>query len=276
MTKREKAIKEVSKHLKDVGNGFKSGFIPNDLLWVFTFNNTNRGVDDTKVAKIQKTFDVTTFNVNPISVTKDMFEVADGQNRLIAAMNAGVGAYVQVVPFTIEEIMIILNTTQKNWAVSDFFKSNASKGIESYQEGLELMAEYDIDLSTLMAFLPVGNTAVKNGDDFDMPEDIEKNLMYVSKIKDAEKSILGNYRRLSRWAGAMNIIYNRIEEIRDVEPDGYIMKEWVRRGGFDKIVQDLPKVIKKSTSGDQVMNLAGILSKAFDYRSKNVRLVFMN
>ncbi len=278
MTRKE-AMKEIELRVTDIGNGYKAGFIPKEYLWVFSLGESNRDIDKTKSLKIKKTFEVTGTNINPISISSDG-KVADGQNRLDAILkmeSIEMGAHIQFVPFTIEEIMIILNTTQKNWSINDFFKSNASKGINSYEKGLELMAIHDVDLSTLMAFIPIGNTMVKEGKNFVMPTDIEDSLSYVIKIKEAEVGILGNHRRVSRWAAAMNIISNRVEEIRDIDPEGYMVKEWEKRGGFDKISKDLPKIIKASTSGDQVMTLAGILSKALDYGAKRkLKLVFIN
>ena len=269
-------VKEVKKDLVDAGRGFKVGFIKHADLSILISDETNRETNTTKVNKLAGTYATTGQNISPITLTKD-FVTIDGQNRRDACIKAGTDAYVQVVPFTAEELIVMLNTTQKNWSMLNFFESNAKKNIEAYVEGTELLAEFGVDLSTLMVFLPVGNTGVKEGKQFDMPEDIRQKLSNVVQIKEAELKVLGNHRRISRWASAMSLIQNTVDSrIEESGENSKIAKEWEKKG-FDKIIRDLPKVIMTSTAGDQALTLAGLLSKAFDYGSrKKLRLVQTN
>lgn len=265
----EKRRVELKKTLVTISKGRVNKFVGySDDYELFEFLDSNRDTDKKKIDKLAGTFEDTDGNISPVVVNKN-FVILDGQNRFEASKKAKLEVFFIIhddPSLEATDVVKVMNTTQKNWNIHNFFEHYSKEGVKGYVEGIKLIAKHEIDLSALERFLPVGNSMIKDGIPFDMPEDIEEKIEIAIKIKEAEKKVLTNSRRLYKWASAMKMLDNVVStRIEQSGKNSLIEKEWKKRG-YDCIVKNLPHVIRISTSGDGTEELAALLSKAFDYR----------
>ncbi len=238
-------------------------------LSVFEENGTNRTVDTSRADKIGVTFEQTTMNINPVTGDKN-FKIVDGHHRTYIARQLGLPLYFQVYTGTLtgEELMKLLNINMKNWSLEDFFLHNSKDRIPGYLEALKIQRRHDIDLSSLERFLPVTTSQIKKSTPFDVPDDIEYKITTAISIKEAERKVLTNSRRLYKWASAMILFENKIKSRIECYGSVKLATAW-KEDGFEKIIKDLPKILIKTTANDGTEELAHLLSLAFDYRRKN-------
>ncbi len=236
---------------------------------IFSENGTNRPVDTERAIKVGLTFEETMMNVSPVIVTKD-FVIIDGHHRFYGSKNADTPVLFQIYTGELDasELMKIMNTNMKNWTIDNFFEHNAKDDVAGYPEALRLKRKYEIDLSSLERFLPITTLQIKKKVPFKLPDDIEYRVNTAIAIKEAEKKVLTNSRRLYKWASAMVLFENKIESRIECYGSVKLKNAWAK-DGFEKIIKDLPKILIKSTVNDGTEELAGILSLAFDYRRKN-------
>jgi hypothetical protein len=236
---------------------------------VFEDFGSNRPIDADRADKFGETFEETKMNINPITVTKD-FVIEDGHHRVLASKKAGTPVHFQIYTGDIDaaELMKIMNINMRNWTLDNFFEHNAKEGVAGYGEALKLKVKYDIDLSSLERFLPVTVSQIKAKVPFELSDDVEYKVKTAIAIKEAEKKVLSNSRRLYKWASAMMLLENKARKRIECYGSKKLEEAW-DEDGFEKVVRDLPKVLVKSTANDGTEELAGLLSKAFDYRRKN-------
>lgn len=110
---------------------------------MFKFMDANRDVIRSHVDKLKEAFNAigNLTQVQPILVN-ERYEIIDGQNRFVAAMELGEPIY-----YTIYEGLGIrdartMNILHRGWAVMDFARSYAETGNENYQIYLNLREAY--------------------------------------------------------------------------------------------------------------------------------------
>lgn len=237
---------------------------------VFVIFDSNRDIDTSRAEKISASIRKTGQNMMPILVDKN-FNVIDGQHRLAALMALELPVFfiMYLGDMGKSDLMVEVNKNMKNLTLDDYFKHNAAEGIDGYTEALDVKNKYKIDISSLERFLPVTTSQIKDKVPFSMPEDIDFHVSTAISIKEAERKVLSNSRRLYKWASAMMFFENRINErIKESKGFGMLADAW-KKDGYTKVIKYLPKVIKDETSGDGTKTLASLLSKAFDYNRKH-------
>lgn len=271
--KRRELVKKITNRCVEV-KGLKgkilAGVIYPGEYEALKFFKSNRPINEDRAMRIGATYEKTGQNISPVVLNKD-FDTTDGQHRAWACIELGLPIYINIVEndMTRSDLMIVLNNEMQNLTLDNYFRHCVEEGIPGYKEASIIKAKYGIDVSSLERFLPVTKSQIEQKKPFECPEDLEYHVNTVIKIKEAERKVLSNSRRLSKWASAMVLLENRIKSrIKQSGKNSPFEKAW-KKDGYDRIIENLPSVIKTETSNDGTKELAALLSKAFDYRRKN-------
>ena len=129
---------------------------------MFKFKSGNRNLDRNHINKLKKSITQYGFlQSKPIIVNEDC-EIIDGQHRFIALKEMGMEIPYVVEP-DIDDMLITLNVTQKNWTIKDYIKHYAKNGKESYKRLLRLSNEMKLDPTSILS---MGyRNSYTNGDD---------------------------------------------------------------------------------------------------------------
>lgn len=126
----------------------------------FKILESNRAVDTNHIRRLGKSMreNPHLFATRPILVNEHMF-VIDGQHRLAAAKENRLPVYYMIGDGITVDDTRALNTTQSNWKMTDFAKSYASTGNESYKAFLSAVAKYPSLPLTVIRHYMGGSTA---------------------------------------------------------------------------------------------------------------------
>ena len=113
-----------------------------DDLTQFSLLEGNRPTNKLHVDRIRKSIQKNGMLIAPI-ITDELRRVIDGQHRLLAAIEEGVGIYyIIAVGYGVEEVHI-LNQNQKNWKAEDFLNCYADMGYKHYVSLREFWQAHD-------------------------------------------------------------------------------------------------------------------------------------
>ena len=125
---------------------------------MFKSIDSNRGVIDKHVDQLVASIQENGSLMLPI-IVNEKGEVIDGQHRLHAYSRLELPVpYIVADGYGIDQVKV-LNINQKNWSLTDYIKSWATRGNEEYVKLLKFMDDYKLGTDVSIAIL-LGNTSV--------------------------------------------------------------------------------------------------------------------
>jgi hypothetical protein len=133
---------------------------------IFKRHPCNREIKVEHVQKIAESISKKSFlSSNPIFVDTDM-QVIDGQHRLKAAELLALPIYYIVNAEIVEEDIILLNSSRRNWNSENYADFYSAKGNRHYQNLKDYSKLYQVPLPTLFIFTLGGADNSKNYENF--------------------------------------------------------------------------------------------------------------
>ncbi len=130
---------------------------------IFRKKEPNREIDRPNLKRLINSIKAQNLlEYRPIIVDKS-FYVIDGQHRLEAAKSLNVPIFYQINKEATDEDIILLNTTQKKWELSDYVNFYASKGYENYINFVSLAREKDLSIAELIRVTSTQTWTIKCG-----------------------------------------------------------------------------------------------------------------
>lgn len=139
---------------------------------VYHTNNTdkfskqigNRAIDQAHLARLKESIKTKNLlSTQPIVVNEQM-EVIDGQHRLQAAIDLGLGIhYINVTNVDMEDVQLI-NSHMKNWGNTDFMEAYISAGNVNYKLYKEYKEKYKTHHTVLLAIFTGTSNNRSTGD----------------------------------------------------------------------------------------------------------------
>jgi hypothetical protein len=182
----------------------------------------------------------------PIMVNESM-EVIDGQHRLEVARKSKLPIYYTIVPSAGLDEVIELNTTLRNWRLSDFVDSMIVKGNKTMAYLREFCDEYNLSLSSGI-ILHVGGVAGQHLNSVALLQRLSFNESQREKaLKGAD--LLFDIRQLSNRKGALPraVVYT-CRRVVEEEKDIAVSKAIKARGKLVAIIADQEKMYEILTS----------------------------
>ena len=143
----------------------------------------------------------------PILCTEDGV-IIDGQHRFEAAKQLGIEVEYEIVGEDIINKMIILNSTQTNWALTDYIVSYSNQNIDCYRKLLKFQEKYKLGMSNSISLFIQGTKSVSSdiraGKIFAMnpyAEPIAEFLLNCHMIP---------YSKEHKFVNAINSVYRRL------------------------------------------------------------------
>jgi hypothetical protein len=130
-----------------------SKILMSDDYALFTMSDKNRPVTHWQVKKIKDSIGkIGYINEAPILVDENLV-IIDWQHRFSACKELGLPIYYQIVKGNMEQIMIELNASQKNWTLPNYINHYAKQWKEWFVYFLEFQKKYDLPITSAMALL---------------------------------------------------------------------------------------------------------------------------
>lgn len=120
---------------------------------IFVFIDANRAIDQKHVAKLVESIRrKNLLKLRPV-ITTSKYEVIDGQNRIAACKELGIG----VPTFASDDLdyndVVALNNSQKPWSFRNFFNFHLVNKVVGFQLVLDLSKKYGVHLNSVLAAL---------------------------------------------------------------------------------------------------------------------------
>lgn len=167
---------------------------------MFKKNDANRPIDRSNLKRLINS--IKTQNMleyRPIVVDKD-FRIIDGQHRLEAAKHLGIEVFYQMNKQAEDQDMILLNTTQKKWALEDYVNYYITKGNTEYIKYKEYAYKIGVDLMEMINSIARGGNdtkTIRNGALKFFSKEAQQSFeeqtqKYKKFIEDIKKHVLSN------------------------------------------------------------------------------------
>lgn len=162
---------------------------------LFKISEKNRKIQGYHVEKIKKSInEVWYLKYNPIIIDEN-FEIIDWQHRYFACVQLWLPIHYEMEKWNVDEVMKHLNSTQKEWLLTDYIDFYASKWYEWYIYYNEFKTEYKFNQTATLAVLCSNTsstwTKIKAGMNFEKVEYadfIAKTIMEFWEDLDFAKS----------------------------------------------------------------------------------------
>ncbi len=117
---------------------------------VFKKNSSNRDIDQVNLKKIVNSIKIKNLlELRPLVVNSNM-EIIDGQHRLEAAKILSLAVYYTVRKEIENSDIILLNSAQKPWILSDYIQFYAKEGKKNYQKIVDVSKKYNTSINDVL------------------------------------------------------------------------------------------------------------------------------
>ena len=162
---------------------------------LFKIVDLNRTIQTWHIEKIKKSIQkVWYLKYNPI-IVNDKYEIIDGQHRFMACVSLNLPIEYVIENGDIDEVMVQLNSTQKEWTLTDFIDFYASKWVEWFVYFNNFKEKYKLNQTWTIAILTGSSSGtwkkIKNWTGFerlDYAETIADIMLEFAELLDFAKS----------------------------------------------------------------------------------------
>jgi len=124
---------------------------------VFKKNPSNRTYNEGNIRKIMTSLGLKNkMDLRPVIVDKNMF-VMDGQHRIEAARRLGMEVSYVVDEDAKDEDIILLNSNQKSWKLTDYLNYYCQQQNPEYVALAEFMTEHELSITQMRALMSEGD-----------------------------------------------------------------------------------------------------------------------
>lgn len=222
----------------------------------FKILDSNRAVTDARKNMLKKSIQEYGYIRNPIVVNEKM-EILDGQGRFSACKELGKPIQFTVVEGAGIKECMVLNQNAKNWSLTDFIKSYANQGNQSYVYFDELLEKYNLGIiPTLYAIenkvsANRGNDAIKNGSIFIDKDTYHQAIETLNIIKGLEPFI------------------NRIDGRKEIIKIGIIFALKIGICDTNRLVESIKKRFTMIAPVASMNGFLDDLSKIYNYKQRS-------
>ena len=153
----------------------------------FSFFDDNREIIQGKVKKLAESIEeIGYIQANPIIVDKKL-RIIDGQHRFLACQELGLPIHYEISEVDHERAMILLNTTQNSWRMSDYVRLWTKRGVECYMVLSQFESKYRLGISNSMKVVfdnYASGGAVKEGKQFVISKNKDDIAEFIYECKE--------------------------------------------------------------------------------------------